>query len=418
MGKIPTFLFAFFLLQTIVKGQDTTKVLFIGNSYTYSNNLPQMLEQVASSVNGSNFFYTESHTPGGSRLMTHATNPTVINLIKSKDWDFVVMQCQSQEPSFPITQVQKDVFPYAKSLSDTIRYFNKCAQPVFFMTWGRENGDAQNCASWPPVCTYEGMDSLLHERYVQMGMDNDALISPVGQVWNYLRKDLSSNINLYAGDGSHPSLKGSYAAAVTFYTLLTRSNPLDIMYDANIDPLEADTIRNVVHSQVYNKMAQWNVYIDDPVANFSYGMNPGGVFFSNMSTHADSYIWDFGDGSGSTQTDPLHTYSSPGSYTVTLNAYWCDRVDEMADTVNVVVSGFNELKGTELDVYPNPVIRELHIANIPLPNYVIHIYDITGKEVISTKDNIIDMSPFPAGVYFLNVETKAGISRTSKIIKK
>ena len=50
------------------------------------------------------------------------------------------------------------------------------------MTWGRENGDQSNCQSWPPVCTYEGMDDLLRERYMIMANDNNALVAPVGAV--------------------------------------------------------------------------------------------------------------------------------------------------------------------------------------------------------------------------------------------
>ena len=63
------------LLLSITQLQSQTKrVLFIGNSYTSVNNLPQTIASVASSV-GDNLIF-DSNTPGGYRFMDHATNPT------------------------------------------------------------------------------------------------------------------------------------------------------------------------------------------------------------------------------------------------------------------------------------------------------------------------------------------------------
>lgn len=151
--------------------------------------------------------------------MTHANSAAAMTAINADNWNHVVLQAQSQEPSFPIGQVQNEVFPYATILCDAIRANDACTRPVFYMTWGRENGDQQNCAGWPPVCTYEGMDSLLNLRYSMMGEDNEAYVSPVGAVWHYIR-DNYPDIDLYAADGSHPSQAGSYAAACTFYAII------------------------------------------------------------------------------------------------------------------------------------------------------------------------------------------------------
>src|ERR1700744_3149517 len=57
-------------------------------------------------------------------------------------------------------------------------------------------------------------------------------------------------------------------------------------------------------------------------ANFSYSQNGlGTVNFTNKSSHASSYTWNFGDGSNSSETSPTHTYSSLGNYSVTLTAH-------------------------------------------------------------------------------------------------
>ena len=229
------------LWGTLAWGQGTTqRALFLGNSYTGVNNLPQMVADAAASA-GDNLVF-DSHTPGGQTLQAHSTNATSLAKIALGSWDFVVLQEQSQLPSFPLGQVQTDVFPYAQLLNGLILEANPCAETVFYMTWGRENGDAGNCASWPPVCTYNGMDSLLNLRYRMMAADNDAILSPVGAVWHYLRENHPA-IDLYQADESHPSVAGTYAAACCFYAALFRKDPTAITYDAGLPAADAANIR-------------------------------------------------------------------------------------------------------------------------------------------------------------------------------
>ena len=109
-------------------GQGTTyKALFIGNSYTAFNNLPNLVANLADS-SGDSLIYT-AHTPGGAQLWQHASNNTVLNYLAQGDWDYVVMQEQSQLPSFPDWQVAQDVFPHAETLCDSIRAGNACTEP-------------------------------------------------------------------------------------------------------------------------------------------------------------------------------------------------------------------------------------------------------------------------------------------------
>jgi PKD repeat protein len=62
----------------------------------------------------------------------------------------------------------------------------------------------------------------------------------------------------------------------------------------------------------------------EPFADFSAGPNPAEpyevIFFSNFSTNATSYFWDFGDGYTSTEFEPEHYYDAEGTYSVTLTA--------------------------------------------------------------------------------------------------
>ena len=102
------------LLTHLDTAQVEKNALFIGNSYTYVNDLPGLVQEIASSKGNS--FIHQSHTPGGSTLSQHATNISVQNLLNTAEWDYVILQDQSQNPSFPPVQVASQVYPYAESL--------------------------------------------------------------------------------------------------------------------------------------------------------------------------------------------------------------------------------------------------------------------------------------------------------------
>ena len=249
-------------ILSFTQSGDSLNVLFIGNSYIASNNLPNIISNIANSMD--DYLYTESSLIGGASLQTHIDNLASNNLIMDGGWDYVVLQEQSQYPSFPLWQVEQEVFPYATQLNQLITDYNSCGQTVFFMTWGRENGDINNCSNWPPVCTYEGMDDLIHERYMIMANDNAAFVSPVGAVWRYIR-DSEYDIDLYSADESHPSFLGSYVSAVCFYTVLFQKNPLDIPWDEQWNILESDVeiIHETVKIVVYDNLEQWNITSSD-----------------------------------------------------------------------------------------------------------------------------------------------------------
>ena len=105
-------------IPIFVFSQQTKEVLFVGNSYTFYNDLPNMVKQIALSF-GDTLIY-DQNTPGGATLQMHSTNTQTLSKISQQQWDNVIIQCQSQEPSFSPSQVSNDVFPYAQILIDSI----------------------------------------------------------------------------------------------------------------------------------------------------------------------------------------------------------------------------------------------------------------------------------------------------------
>ncbi len=269
MKRIGLLLLCAFCISSLLS-QSVCKTLFVGNSYTSVNDLPLMVSKAALSA-GDTLVY-DSSAPGGYTFSQHVSYGGTTSLIQAGGWDFVVLQEQSQYPAFPIQQVQAEVLPYATQLSDMIRAGNPNGEVMFYMTWGRKNGDADNCASYPPLCTYEGMDSLLYHRYLLMAEQNHAAVSPVGAVWHYLR-DNHPEIELYNSDESHPSLAGSYAAAAIFYTVLFKKNPTLITDDLNLSAEVAQTIREAAKTVVFDSLDHWFQYVMTSVSEHDLNNN-------------------------------------------------------------------------------------------------------------------------------------------------
>lgn len=398
--------------------QTVQRALFIGNSYTATNNLPQMVADCAESVGDS--LYYETNSPGGYTFELHTTNATTTGLIAEGIWDYVVLQEQSQIPSFPIDQVEVECFPFATELDNLIRAANSCTETMFFMTWGRKDGDATNCAFWPPVCTYDGMDSLLHERYMMMGDDNDAEVAPVGAVWHYLR-DTHPEIELYIGDGSHPSGAGSYAAACTFYTAIFRKDPTEITYGYTIPADQAEIIREAAKLIVFDALSDWYIGTYDfaPTASFTTNTDiPFTAAFNNASDGAENYFWDFGDGSTSAEVNPTHVYAAGGTYTVQLTASICDTSDITTKLIEIIEeepSGIAN-KNYSLSLYPNPATETIHIKSVETIHAII-ITDMQGKivltdDILSVEEKSINIASLPAGMYQLIATTAKGNSAT------
>lgn len=384
------------------------RALFLGNSYTQYNNLPNMIAQAAASVGDELIF--DSNTPGGQTLQGHYNNSTSMSKIAQGNWDFVVLQEQSQYPSFPEGQVQNSVYPYAALLDQAINQHNPCAETVFYMTWGRKNGDQGNCPGWPPVCTYEGMDDLIRQRYQTMADINDAIVSPVGAVWRYIRQN-HPDIELYVSDESHPSLAGSYAAACTFFTVLFRKDPTLITYNGGLSVEQAQTIRLAAKTVVFGNLLQWKVGAYDPVADFTYEPGTNGEYhFTNQSTYATEYLWDFGDGVTSTLSDPTHTFTAIGTYTVKLTAAHCDFESVFVQNIEVNALSHTTYEVNPMAIYQNPASDFVLLKTAEeWLGQSYHLYDQSGRKLLSGvlthTEQTLHTPNLSHGIYFITLGT-------------
>lgn len=198
---------------------DGIQVLFVGNSYTFYNELPTLVAGVADGV-GETTLITDSRTKPGAFFAEHLNDPTVTDAIASGEYDFVVLQGQSIEPVHPTYEADAEL--NALSLAELVTDIS--AEPVFFETWARGPGHADYDEGWTGG-TPSAMQVLMHDAYAGYALDSEGTLGPVGQAWIDLLID-DVDVNLYDLDLEHPSIEGSYLAACVFYATISGLSPV------------------------------------------------------------------------------------------------------------------------------------------------------------------------------------------------
>ena len=415
-------LIAFVILSAFCFAQ-TKSILFIGNSYTYFNGGVDVMLKNISLAEGDTL-YTESLTVGSASFSTFCNNPETFNRIRSRAWDYVVLQEQSQLPSFPPSQVETECYPFAKRLCDSIRANDSCTQILFFMTWGRENGDQSNCANYEPLCTYDGMQQRLRESYVQMADDNNAIAVPVGLAWKYVR-DNYPEIDLYHSDESHPSVAGTYLAALTFCSVIFG---YDYVSESSYCPenIDFNTRRDLIIGAVGAVSRNWtecnireSLFVHfAPVwlTNKAIGAEYMGV---NVTADFDSCVYS---GNGVTYT-VLPEDADYSTYYSTFYFMVEDFLADQDDTVDIcftlyrrecsyslceefyycVLGGINNVQSENLS-FTNPVTNgKIQFGMDVVGDY--EIYSMDGRLLVNglVSGSEIDVSQLKQGMYMIRI---------------
>ncbi len=376
--------------STTLHSQDSISVLFIGNSYTYVNDLPIMTSNLATSLGKT--ITVDSKTNGGYTFQNHTTDALTFSKIHAKPWDVVIIQGQSQEPSFPDSQVNSSTLPYAVKLADSVYASNFCSNVMYFMTWGRKDGDPQ----WSEINTFEKMNTRLYNAYMRIADSSEkAMVSPVGSVWAYVRQN-HPTIDLYSGDGSHPSLAGTYLSACVFYTALFRGATTGAPYLGGLDATTAGILQTAA-DHVLDSLQKFKLHpVSEPTqADFEFSQSGATIQFTNESSRATSYSWDFGDLNSSTAENPSHTYTNNGTYTVELTATSSCNSSTISKQLLVTTAGLKEedvslieIKKHNEGIHILPIQKELELMVVTVDGKtLIHSLNIKDEGVWIQKSN-------------------------------
>jgi len=194
------------LVAAPLQAGDTPKpvrVLFIGNSYTYVNDLPKMLAALARAGNQRPVVY-ERETPGGYTLEKHWKDGKAVKKIAAAKWDYVVLQEQSLRP----LRDRPRMFEYAAKLDSAIK--KQQARTLLFQTWARQDAPQQQAD--------------LSKAYLDLGQELKGRVAPVGMAWERAFKD-DPKLVLHGADKSHPGKAGTYLTACVFYATIFGNSP-------------------------------------------------------------------------------------------------------------------------------------------------------------------------------------------------
>lgn len=163
------------------------------------------------------------------------------------------------------------------------------------------------------------------------------------------------------------------------------------------------------------------ICVVNPIADFSYTQNAATITFTNLSTDAYSYSWDFDDGSFSTEENPIHEFTANGAYDVVLTAInGCGSVD-ITYMITITGVGVLVLNSERIAIYPNPADQYLMIKS-DFENFSYQIIASDGKLMIEGESKLeteqsIDVSHLSSGVYNLIINHDNGQVSQKIIIK-
>jgi hypothetical protein len=191
------------ILNACHRHQASTRILFIGNSYTFCNGgIDKQLERLTPACK------TECLALGGYTLEKHWNEGQALQAIRRGGWNYVVLQEQSQGPVINRTRF----FDAARRFDSEIRRAG--AKTVLLMTWER-----------PDSVRYGVTTSNLASAYTSLGAELGAKVAPAGLACARALAGMPG-LALYIQDG-HPTAEGTYLAACVLYGTLFEQSPVE-----------------------------------------------------------------------------------------------------------------------------------------------------------------------------------------------
>lgn len=197
---------------------DGEPVLFIGNSLTESNDLPARVAEITAAAGHP--LRTSAVTQGGASLLDHWENGRAVRAIREGRWSVVVLQ---QGPS-TLPESRAELTSFTRQFAEEIRRAG--GRPALLMVWPLPGQQA----------------SAVSASYRAAAEANDALLLPAGDAWTILAGRDASMV-LTGADGFHPSVLGTWAAALTVACTLIPEDRPALARAVSASALRLDTAR-------------------------------------------------------------------------------------------------------------------------------------------------------------------------------
>lgn len=393
--------------------QDTTSIYFIGNSFTAANGMSQMVQGLA---NAANFpVYIEDYSPGGATVYNdHLYDTQVQNTIKSRQWDFIVIQDNQGAYCNYYGQITASVLAANIQFRDSIKLNNPCTKIILFAGWGWQAGRPD---IWPGDNGVLMINRIL-ANYSFLNDSVDEIVAPIGEAW-VTSINQNPNWNLWDVDSVHPSMAGSFLTANVIFTSIFRADPSNLSYTATLSANMASYFRATAYSEVSDSlnMAIYNLDMYTPELHINMDtISVLPVYFS--------YQWYFNNYPIPGATSSYCKMSATGYYQ--LIAKDSNSCEVKSFEHYFVQTAVEDISSNEFRVFPNPVIDVIHInlpENNPQQKLNISIYNSVGIRVKSIKvqdheyNLQVNIQDFNSGIYFIRIISDNRLIYNSKFIK-
>jgi hypothetical protein len=222
-----------------VECTNCTNVLFVGNSYTATNNLPNVFLNLANS--GGQSVQTGLVGKGDMTLSDHAQSTNFQNTLQKSSWNYVIIQEQGE---IPAVEQSRNIYLYPAARAVVASVRSAGASPIFFQTWARRDG--------MPANGLDGFESMQYEidlGYSGIADELSVPIAPVGDAWfNALSQN--PDLQLWQADGIRPTQQGTYLAACVFYAVIFKASPEGLSYTSNLPAEIASQLQTIAAQSV------------------------------------------------------------------------------------------------------------------------------------------------------------------------
>jgi hypothetical protein len=228
------------------------KILFVGNSYTYRNDMPLIFEEICKDKGKS--VIVESCTKGKASFQIQTSRKELNKAIFSRKWDIVILQGSSRDFVKDSLDVLNETLPAFELIRNKIMRNNPKTNVLLYMTWAYKNGYKPMKAS----SNYNRMTNLVKNAYLNLSTRFNLGVVPVGMAWKSVRSE-RDDVNLYVKDGAHPSLKGSYLAACCFYTSIFKERATGAKYYSKLGPKICTYLQKKASKLIIPNLSKFNL---------------------------------------------------------------------------------------------------------------------------------------------------------------
>ncbi|RXM38423.1 hypothetical protein BOQ62_17855 [Chryseobacterium sp. CH21] len=406
----------FFLIFTgfsILSFCQSDEVLFIGNSVTYFNDMPEIFKNISASK-GKNVSIT-THTPGGTGFVNHVDDPVLYQKIRSKNYKYVIMQpgtAESAGHSYPVSITAER----GRKIKDSIRKYSPCSKIFLYeIPYGVPSANEYN--------TYFTFQQKIKDSITKMSNLMQVEMVPAGESAKQYY-NTSQDLALHGSyNDIHPGPKGSYLVAASMYSAIFQDHVFPSTFYNGIPQNTAENFQNIADLVFFNNPAQWNSNAFHLHADFVAGANGTTVNFTNHSANFTSILWNFGDGTTSSSLHPVHQYTSSGNYTVTLTVTKNSCSETFTKIINIGSLGTTDINvQPEVTFYPNPVTEICYIKSKEKIKTIV-LYDMTQRQLADWKNlhvynTKIDFSTYSKGAYIISILYENNRKEYIKVIHK